>query len=123
MQYEYSTERPQLVTTRIHLGQPIYTVNTLVEEIQDEYYKYRYISIELPQNTWNKDVIISGLIKAKYTSDIMDAVRNNYELVRDGTAGDKTQEYTDEYLAMQEWRRYVKELASEIMEEYERQHG
>ena len=53
----------------------------------------------------------------------MDAVRNNYELVRDGTAGDKTQEYTDEYLAMQEWRRYAKELASDIMEEYEHQHG
>lgn len=115
MQYEYSTERPQLVTTRIHLGQPIYTVNTLVEEIQDEYYKYRYVSIELPQNTWNKDVIISGLIKAKYTSDIMDAVRNNYELVRDGTAGDKTQEYTQEYNKMQDWRRYCKELATEIM--------
>lgn len=72
---------------------------------------------------FNKDALISGLIKANYPSDIMDAVRNNYELVRDGTAGDKTQEYTEEYLAMQEWRRYAKELASEILEEYEHQHG
>lgn len=71
----------------------------------------------------SKDYIVSSLIKANYPSDIMDAVRNNYELVRDGTAGDKTQEYTDEYLAMQEWRRYAKKLASEIIEEKERQHG
>lgn len=123
MKYEYSEERPELVTIRISYGQPIYTVNTLVEEVQDAHGKYRYISIELPLNTWEKSFIISGIIKAKYTSDIMDAVRNNYELVRDGTAGDKTQEYTDEYLAMQEWRRYAKELADEIFEEYERQQG
>jgi len=71
----------------------------------------------------NKDVLASSIIKANYSQDKMDAIRNNYELVRDGTAGDKTQEYTDEYLAMQEWRRYAKELASEIMEECERQRG
>lgn len=63
----------------------------------------------------SKDYIISSLIKANYPSDIMDAVRNNYELVRDGTAGDKTQEYTQEYNKMQDWRRYCKELATEIM--------
>src|SRR5574344_1577010 len=78
---------------------------------------------ELMIPCYGADIVISSLIKAKYPADRMDAVRNNYELVRDGTAGDKTQEYTDDYLAMQEWRRYVKELASEIMEEYERQHG
>lgn len=71
----------------------------------------------------DKSFLVSSLVKLNYPQDKMDAVRNNYELVRDGTAGDKTQEYTDEYLAMQEWRRYAKELASEIMEEYERQHG
>lgn len=70
---------------------------------------------ELMIPCYNRDVIISGLIKANYPSDIMDAVRNNYELVRDGTAGDKTQEYTQEYNKMQDWRRYCKELAAEIM--------
>ena len=63
----------------------------------------------------NKDNLISSIIKANYPADIMDAVRNNYELVRDGTAGDKTQEYTQEYNKMQDWRRYCKELATEIM--------
>lgn len=64
---------------------------------------------------FNKDVLISGIIKANYPSDIMDAVRNNYELVRDGTAGDKTEEYTEEYNKMQAWRAYSKQLASEII--------
>lgn len=91
-----------------------------INEQEDEYF---ITCDELMIPCVNKDYIISSLIKANYPSDIMDAVRNNYELVRNGTAGDKTQEYTDEYLAMQEWRRYAKELASEIMEEYERQHG
>lgn len=73
--------------------------------------------------TISKEYLISSLIKANYPADRMDAIRNNYDLVRDGVAGDKTQEYTEEYLAMQEWRRQAKELANEIMEEYERQHG
>ena len=63
----------------------------------------------------NKDVLISSLIKANYPADRMDAIRNNYELVKDGTAGDKAEEYTQEYLNMQDWRAYSKELAKEII--------
>lgn len=70
---------------------------------------------ELMIPCYDRDIIISSLIKANYPADRMDAVRNNYELVRDGTAGDKTQEYTQEYNKMQDWRRYCKELAAEIM--------
>lgn len=65
----------------------------------------------------NKDIIVSSLIKVNYSADKMDAVRNNYELVRDGTAGDKEEEYTAEYLAMQEWRAYCKELAIAILKQ------
>ena len=65
---------------------------------------------------YNRDIIISSLIKANYSADRMDAIRNNYELVKDGTAGDKAEEYTQEYLNMQAWRVYSKELASIIME-------
>lgn len=70
---------------------------------------------ELMIPCYNKDIIISSLIKANYTADRMDAIRNNYELVKDGTAGDKAEEYTQEYLAMQDWRAYSKELAKEII--------
>ena len=43
--------------------------------------------------------------------------------MRDGVAEDKTEEYTKEYLDMQAWRKKAKELANEIIEEIERQHG
>lgn len=70
---------------------------------------------ELVIPCYNRNIIISSLIKANYPADKMDAIRNNYELVKDGTAGDKAEEYTQEYLAMQEWRAYSKQLAAEIM--------
>ena len=68
---------------------------------------------------YSRDIIISSLIKANYPADRMDAIRNNYELVRDSTAGDKEEEYTQEYLAMQDWRAYSKELAKEIIDSKE----
>lgn len=70
---------------------------------------------ELMIPCYDRDIIISSLIKANYPADRMDSIRNNYELVKDGTAGDKTAEYTQEYLDMQNWRAYSKELAIEIM--------
>lgn len=70
---------------------------------------------ELMIPCYDRDIIISSLIKANYPADRMDSIRNNYELVKDGAAGDKTAEYTQEYLDMQNWRAYSKELATEIM--------
>jgi hypothetical protein len=45
----------------------------------------------------------------------MDAVRNNYDRVRDGKAGDKAEIYTEEYEAMQEWRDYAKQIARQFV--------
>lgn len=120
MEYTYSNERPETVVVARRLGQPVYTINIFVQESDISDYAHKYVSLTLPQNTWDRAAIISGIVRLKYTSDEMDAIRNNYDLVRDGTAGDKTQEYTQEYLAMQEWRREAKEIASKIMEEHER---
>lgn len=80
-------------------------------EVKDGFIYYDEYTIRLI----NKNNLISSLIKANYPSDRMDAIRNNYELVKDGTAGDKEEEYTQEYLAMQDWRAHSKELATEIM--------
>lgn len=74
---------------------------------------------ELMIPCYNSDIIVSSLIKANYPADRMDAIRNNYELVKDGTAGDKAEEYTKEYLAMQDWRVYSKKLAKEIIDSKE----
>ena len=118
MEYAYSNERPERVIVSRQLGQPIFTINVFVQQSDIEDYKYKYVQITLPRNNWNKSVIVSSVVKTKYSSDDMDAIRNNYELVRDGTAGDKTDEYTLEYLAMQDWRRKAKELAGKIMDDY-----
>lgn len=104
------------------LGKNAVIVRINEVETDDGYVCYDELHLRCSVNHRHAD-IVSGLVRANYPPDKMDAVRNNYELVRDGMAGDKTQEYTDEYLAMQEWRCYAKKLASEIMEEYERQHG
>lgn len=68
-------------------------------------------------NQIENNAIANALINLYYPTDKMDAIRNNYDLVRDGSAGDKTEEYTKEYLDMQAWRKKAKELADEIMKE------
>lgn len=76
---------------------------------------------ELVTPVINKSVIVNTLITANYPSDKMDAIRNNYDLVRDGVAGEKTEEYTKEYLEMQTWRKEAKKLADEIINEYNKE--
>lgn len=92
----------------------IYGNNVLVRIKEQEDANF-VTCIEQTFSCTNRDKLVSNLIRLKYPSDKMDAVRNNYDLVRDETAGDKTQEYTQEYNKMQDWRRYCKELATEIM--------
>lgn len=59
--------------------------------------------------------LVSAIIDAKYPRQEMDAVRNNYDRVRDGKAGDKAEIYTEEYEAMQDWRDYAKAVAKSFI--------
>ena len=59
--------------------------------------------------------LVSAIIDAKYPRQEMDAVRNNYDRVRDGKAGAKTEQYTEEYEAMQDWRDYAKVVAKSFV--------
>ena len=120
MNYNYDAVKPPIRTMTRRLGQPVYTINMFVEEWEDG---FRWVSVTLPLGVWERNAIINALINLYYPTDRMDAIRNNYDLVRDGVAGDKTEEYTKEYLDMQAWRKKAKELADEIIEEIERQHG
>lgn len=79
------------------------------------------VADELLLSVTSRNAIINALINLYYPTDKMDAIRNNYDLVRDSTAGDKTEEYTKEYLDMQAWRKKAKELADEIMNEYNKE--
>ena len=93
--------------------------NKVLVHINEQENEDMIICDELMIPCYNRDVVISSLIKANYPADRMDAIRNNYELVKDGTAGDKEEEYTQEYLDMQDWRAYSKEFAKEIIDSKE----
>lgn len=62
---------------------------------------------------------VSALIKALYPADVMDAVRNNMDAVRDGLIIDeaKASEYRETYFNMQTWRQNAKRIAKEVCRE------
>lgn len=66
------------------------------------------ISHKQPLTSDDRDTLISKIIRAKYSSDKMEAIVNNYLLT-------KTAENKAEFKEMQEWRSYAKELASQII--------
>lgn len=84
------------------------------EVTKDDVTMYEYEGLRIDKGVGYSN-LVSILVKEKYPSDEMDAVRNNYDLVRDGTAGAKAEEYTAEYLKMQSWRAEAKRIANEIV--------
>ena len=74
--------------------------------------RYAYYSTSLTPMNWNRNAIIAAIVKARYDADSMDAVRANYDRVRDGYTGEKADEYRREYFDMQDWRDMAKEWAS-----------
>ena len=66
-------------------------------------------AIRLPVGTLDYGSIVDALIQHKYPYSRMEAVRNNHDI---GT-------HIEEWEAMQEYRRYAKQLAKQIIEELE----
>lgn len=81
------------------------------------------ISISLPINEWNKNVIVSCLIRSKYSQDTMEAIVNNHFLNIaewiDKKISGSTEPFIDpEYDEMQRWRKVCKKLADEALQQY-----
>lgn len=78
----------------------------------DDYFKqcytYRYYSIEMPLGIDDYDSEVNTIITAKYPSNVMQSVINNYLL--DPTNDKAKREFED----MQQWRKEAKEFASDI---------
>lgn len=78
----------------------------------DEYFKqcyvYKYYSIEMPLGVDDYDSEVNAIVSAKYPSDVMQAIINNYLL----SPNDET--IKKEFDDMQEWRKEAKEFASDI---------
>lgn len=90
-------------------------LETLAKQLNienDNYFKqmyaYRYYSIEMPLGVDDYDSEVNAIVSAKYSSDAMQAVINNYLLSPNNETIKK--EFND----MQEWRKEAKEFASDI---------
>lgn len=56
------------------------------------------------------DLLVSLIIREKYSDDKMQAVINNFLLENDNT------EHEEEFKQMQSWRKHAKEIAKQILE-------
>lgn len=98
---------PPLVSVRRDLGQNIFTVAFDIERTAEG---YEYETAELPPGVWRRDLIISAIVRAKYSADDMEAIMNN-------VLGDiSSKKARDEHRAMQQWRMKAKQWATELMQ-------
>lgn len=104
---QQSRDFPQLVSARRDLGQNIFTVAFDINETADG---YEFETAELPPGMWRKDLIISAIIRAKYSADEMEAITNN--VLADIT----DRNAREEHRAMQQWRMKAKQWARELMQ-------
>lgn len=98
---------PPLVSARRDLGQNVFTVAFDIERTAEG---YEYETAELPPGVWRRDLIISAIIRAKYSSDDMEAITNNV------LADISSKKARDEHRAMQQWRMKAKQWATELMQ-------
>lgn len=88
------------------------TVNYGVEPLAEDDpsgYRFRYKRITLEPGVWGYDALVSGLIRAEYPSDRMDAVVNNY--LDNPTDPEVMAEMTE----MQSWRKQAKGIAQKLL--------
>lgn len=104
---QQSINLPPLVSARRDLGQNIFTVAFDINETADG---YEFETAELPPGMWRKDLIISAIIRAKYSADEMEAITNN--VLADIT----DRNAREEHRAMQQWRMKAKQWARELMQ-------
>ncbi|MBQ6188816.1 MAG: hypothetical protein IJK45_01420 [Bacteroidaceae bacterium] len=102
--YIYGEEKPAMVTYIHQLGQRKYTLNVMVEEVDDEMLgQWRWISVELPIGQYDYGTIVSALVRAKYSQDEMEAALFNQS--------------PEELEDINQWRTLCKKVAHEVLEE------
>lgn len=96
------------VTVRRDLCQNVFTVNVPIGETPDG--QVEIGSADLPAGIWRRDLIISAIIRMKYSADKMEAITMN--VLADLSDVDAR----NEHRAMQQWRKKAKHLADEVMQ-------
>lgn len=59
--------------------------------------------------------IVSAIIREKYSQDDVEAILSNYQLCKDGEAGEKCQDYNQRYTDYQNYRVTAKTVAHSIL--------
>ena len=73
-------------------------------------HRWQYFRLEFPMGMWGYDVVVSAIIRAKYTTDRMEAIMNN---ILGDNANEKRK---NEFAEMQAWREVAKVEAKKIFE-------
>ena len=77
---------------------------------QQEVYEAYVVRVEQPLGY---DKVVNAIVSAAYPSDKMQAIINNHLL--DSEDDDDYDAHTEEFKAMQQWRRHAKEVAKEVI--------
>lgn len=83
------------------------------EEEADDQKHFKCELIEVKSLDYSS--IVSAVIRGKYTQDDVEAILSNYQLCKDGEAGDKCSVYTQRYTEYQARRVLAKDVANEVM--------
>jgi hypothetical protein len=86
-----------------------YTVNYLVEQV-DEEYEVGSVTIAIDHNLCDDDYgpLVSAIIHDRYSPDDIEAIHLNY-------TASKTTEHKNEFAALNQWRATAKEKAREAI--------
>lgn len=81
------------------------------------------VQVLLPAGLWSKDVIVSALIRSKYSQDSVEAIINNHFMNiaewLDKKFEGSTDKFSDpDYDELQKWRATSKRLADEALKQY-----
>lgn len=133
MEWIIGIEAPSLIEEGRRWCQPKYVLNVLSEKFVDENgaEQWRWLRVDLPVGAIKYGDVVSGVVRAKYTQDEMEAITNNMAavnavfmqtLVSEGiiAATKYLKDSIDEdnskrFREMQEWRVTAKQVANEVI--------
>ena len=103
-------EAPQQLSYIRKFGCKAYTLAFDIQESQSEtkesHFSWTEVQFDATPPTYGE--IVSAIIRGRYSADDVEAITNNYLL-------DGSEIHTQEWRAMQQWRKDAKELAKSVL--------
>lgn len=97
---------PDSVSRDMQFGEFVYTIRVEIVENEEG---YCWFDTTLPKGVWNRNAIITAIVRLRYSADDVEAIVNNV------LSDPLDESRMAEYKALQEWRKKAKEYASELM--------